>query len=174
VKVLGSHPADGLPVYAVRSPFGAYIQHGDARDDSLPPNGCWLPKNVDIREISLDSALAYLGFPRILGFYPNTDGEISVCLEPYGIMIRGEALIHGELRPCCTRLPDKDDPLTITLERAVEILDGISKRTQFEEYKRERVACEYGGCNNLATAFVSIPPKRFCLRHAKMYAHENP
>ena len=174
MKFLGAHPNDGLPVYAVRSPFGAYIQHGDASDDLPQPKGCWLPKYIDIQEISVDNALAYLAFPRILGCYPNSNGEISVCLEHHDVMIRGEAIIHGELRPCCTRLPDTDDPVTVSLERAVELLDGISKRTKFEEYKRERVACEYGGCNNLATAFVSIPPKRFCLRHAKMYAHENP
>ncbi len=47
---LGNHPDDGLPVYAIRSPFGPYIQCGNASDANKTPRGCWLPAGLDITD----------------------------------------------------------------------------------------------------------------------------
>jgi DNA topoisomerase I len=81
---LGNHPDDGLPVYAIRSPFGPYLQCGDASDTHPTPRGCWLPSGWDIGDLSLETALQLLAFPKTLGPHPVTGADVVIHLQQIG------------------------------------------------------------------------------------------
>lgn len=125
---IGSHPDDGLPIYAIRSPFGPYLQCGDATDSIPTPRGCWLPSGWDITDISLEIALQLLAFPKNLGPHPVTGVDVVVHLEKIGAAIRSETIIHGTQRHCVTKMEPQDEVLTITLDQAVKMLDRVGNR----------------------------------------------
>jgi DNA topoisomerase-1 len=78
---LGNHPENGLPVFLVRSPFGMYIQYGEATEEQPRPQGCWLPAEWDARDVSLETALEFLTFPRKLGSHPVTGADVTIHLQ---------------------------------------------------------------------------------------------
>jgi DNA topoisomerase I len=125
---IGRHPDDGLPIYAIRSPFGPYLQFGDATDTTPTPRGCWLPCGWDITDISLETALQLLAFPKNLGPHPVTGVDVVVHLERIGAAIRSETIIGGIQRHCVTKLEPQDDVLTVTLDQAVTLLDRVGNR----------------------------------------------
>ena len=125
---VGSHPDDGLPIYAVCSPFGPYLQCGEASDHNPTPRGCWLPAGWDVADISIDSALQLLAFPKNLGPHPTTGVDVVIHLEKIGAAIRSETMIEGTQRHCVTRLEPQDEILTFTLEQAVKLLDRVGNR----------------------------------------------
>ena len=125
---IGTHPDDGLPIYAIRSPFGPYLQCGEATDTTPTPRGCWLPSGWDITDISLEIALQLLAFPKILGPHPVTGVDVVVHLEKIGAAIRSETIIHGIQRHCVTKLEPQDEVLTVTLDQAVKLLDLAGNR----------------------------------------------
>ncbi len=125
---IGTHPKTGLTVYVVRSPFGPYIQCGDATDDNPTPIGCWLPKNVATSDVTLETAVALLKFPRVLGPHPITGVDVCIQLHHSGACLRSETIIHGTQRHTVTRIEPSDNVLTLTLERALELLDQVGKR----------------------------------------------
>ena len=125
---IGNHPDDGLPIYAIRSPFGPYLQCGDATDENTTPRGCWLPSGWDITDISLENALQLLAFPRNLGPHPVTGVDVVVHLQNFGAAIRSETIINGTQRHCVTKVEPQDEVLTLTLDQAVELLDRVGNR----------------------------------------------
>lgn len=125
---VGTHPDTGLPIYAIRSPFGPYLQCGDANDTNPTPDGCWLPKNIDVHGVSLDDAVELLKFPRLLGTHPVTGADVQIHLQASGPCIRSEIMIHGTQRHTVTKVESTDDVLTMTLERAIELLDRVGRR----------------------------------------------
>jgi len=122
---LGNHPEDGLPVYAIRSPFGPYVQCGDASETNRTPRGCWLPSGWDVGDLSLETALQLLAFPKTLGTHPVTGVDVVIHLQQIGATIRSETIIGGTQRHCVTKLEPQDEVLTFTLDQAVNLLDRV-------------------------------------------------
>ncbi len=120
---LGLHSENGLPVYVVRSPFGPYIQCGDATEADPKPLGCWLPPGLDPSAVTLETATEILRFPRTLGKHPVTGADVQIRLEERGAFVDSETII-GHVT---TRIGPDDNVLTMTLDRAIELL-GESKR----------------------------------------------
>lgn len=117
-KLLGTHPEHLLPVYGVRSPFGAYIQLGYASDVCPRPHGCWLPSGWDLQDVTLETEIELLNFPRHLGRHPITGAEVTVHLQQSGATIHSEIVIDGMRRHAVTRVEPQGDVLFFTLERA--------------------------------------------------------
>ena len=125
---LGDHPDNGLPIYAIRSPFGPYIQCGDASDLNRKPGGCWVPNCWDITDLSLEIALQLLSFPRTLGPHPATGADVVIHLQHCGATIRSEIIVGGTQRPCVTMLEPQDAVLGLTLGQAIELLNRVVER----------------------------------------------
>jgi hypothetical protein len=125
VNRLGDDPETGLPVFAVRSPFGPYIQCGEASETNRMPPGCWLPSPWDVSDLTLEVALQLLTFPRTLGPHPETGADVVVDLKQIGATIRSEIIIDGTQRHCVTKLVPEHDVLSLTLEQAVELLNRV-------------------------------------------------
>ncbi len=117
---IGVHPETGENIYVLNGKFGPYVQQGetpDKKDKKAPkPRRASLPKNKKPENVTLEDALTYLKLPRELGLHPETNEPIIANVGRFGPYI-GHA---GDFRSLKEK--DGDDPYTITLERALEIL----------------------------------------------------
>ena len=110
-RVLGKDPVSGKPVSAKIGRYGPVIQIGSA-DDEDKPRFAQLNKNQTLESITLDQALDLFRLPRTLG---ESDGsEVVVSTGRFGPYIR-----QGKFY---VSLPGEVDPLTITLDDALELI----------------------------------------------------
>ena len=110
-RILGTDPKSGKQVSARIGRYGPIVQIGSA-DDKEKPRYASMKKDQLIATITLDEALALFELPRTLG---ELDGkEVVVSIGRYGPYIRYDGKF--------TSLPRKDDPYSVTLERAVELI----------------------------------------------------
>lgn len=117
---VGRHPETGEPIYIKVGTYGPYVQLGDKSDDNPKPKQASLPKGIDPKNVTLDMAVGLLSLPRILGVHPATGGKIQASIGPYGPYVVHDQGKEGgkDYRS----LKASDDILTVTLERALEIL----------------------------------------------------
>ena len=139
---IGTDPATGLPIFVLVGKYGPYVQLGvrapkpkGRRKKGDPvvekPRMASIPKGSDLTKVTVEDAVKYLSLPRTLGVNPPTGKEIKANIGRFGPYI-----VHdGEFRSL--KAKDGDDPYTITLERAVDILSkpkvvgkrGFKKKT---------------------------------------------
>ena len=110
-RELGIHPTTGRPVFVKIGRYGPIVQIGTA-DDKDKPLFAQLPSDKSMETITLDEALELFKLPRHLGDY-----EGSVVTVGTGRF--GPYILHNKKY---VSLPKGEDPLTITLERAVELI----------------------------------------------------
>ena len=111
---LGVHPESGLPIFLLVGPFGPYLQLGEKGEDDAKPKRVSLPKTRDPSTITLEDALAYLSLPRQLGKHPTTGHVVNAGVGMYGPYVKHEKTFKS--------LEKTDDVLTITMDRAIELL----------------------------------------------------
>ncbi|MCS7030359.1 MAG: type I DNA topoisomerase [Gloeomargarita sp. SKYG116] len=115
---LGLHPETGEPIYVLTGSYGPYVQLGDVTETNKKPKRVSLPKGMTPEQVTLATAVGLLSLPRTLGPHPE-GGTVKAGLGrfgPYVVHDRGKA--GQEFRS----LKPEDDVLTITLERALELL----------------------------------------------------
>ena len=78
--VLGIDPATGLNVFIKKGPYGIYLQLGDEKK----PKRTSIPKQVSVKDINLEKALAFLCLPRLIGQHPESGQDISAGIGRYG------------------------------------------------------------------------------------------
>jgi DNA topoisomerase-1 len=130
-KPIGTDPTSGLPVYVLDGRFGPYVQLGEmpegkGKTKKAKPKRASVPKEKNPAEVTLEDALTYLSLPRVLGNHPDTDEPISANIGRFGPYI-----VHQK----DFRSLKKDDPYTIELPRALEILKEEKKRRGFARKK---------------------------------------
>jgi len=130
-RLLGVDPATGKNVYARMGRFGPMVQIGESNDTDKPQYARLQPGQY-IETITFEQALALFKLPRSLGEFEGK--EITVGTGRFGPYVRHDnkyfSLVKG-----------KDDPYTITLERAIEII--LEKREK--ENNRIIKTFEYKG-----------------------------
>ena len=119
-RQLGVDPKTGKPVFVKIGRFGPVVQIGSA-DDEEKPRFSQLPKDKSIETITLKEALELLKLPRNLGDYDGS--KVSVGVGRFGPYV-----LHDKKY---VSLPKDEDPMTITLETAVELIE--EKRKQEKE-----------------------------------------
>ncbi len=115
---LGVHPETGEPIFLLTGTYGPYVQLGEATATNKKPKRASLPKGITPEQVTLEMAVGLLALPRTLGTHPD-GGQVKVGLGrfgPYVVHDRGKA--GQEFRS----LKPEDDVLTLTLERALELL----------------------------------------------------
>ena len=116
-RQLGADPKTGRPVFVKIGRFGPVVQIGTA-DDQEKPLFAQLPKEQSIETITLEEALELFKLPRTLGEYEGMTVTIGTGrFGPY--------VLHDRK---FTSLPKDEDPMTITLEKAIELIN--EKRQQ--------------------------------------------
>ncbi len=111
-RLLGEDPKTGLPVSVRMGRYGPYVQIG-TKDDEEKPKFAGLRPGQRIDTIELDEALELFKLPRTLG--ESEEGEeIVVSVGRFGPYVRyGNKFVS---------LKKEDDPYTIELDRALELV----------------------------------------------------
>jgi DNA topoisomerase-1 len=112
VRVIGTDPATGYPVKARIGRYGPMVEIEVPEGEK--PRFASLKKGQLIEALTLEEALELFALPRNLGRYGEED--LIVGIGKFGAYVR-----HGKT---FASLDKKDDPYTITYERAVELLDA--------------------------------------------------
>lgn len=115
-RELGTDPQSGKKIVARMGRYGPMVQIGEVSDEEKPRFAA-LKKNQSIETITLEQALQLFQLPRILGEYEGQ--ELLVNLGRFGPYIKlGEQNIS---------IPRGEDPMEITLERAIELIGEKQK-----------------------------------------------
>lgn len=129
--VLGIDPETGLEVLLKDGPYGYYVQigekdqeyeSGDKTIKNKKPRRASVPPDLDLDNIKLDDALHWLVLPRKLGIHPDTGLDIIANIGRFGPYISHNTKPKADFRSL-----KEDDPYTITLDRALEILSEPKK-----------------------------------------------
>ena len=116
---IGFHPETGEPIYQRIGPYGPYVQLGDETEENPKPKRASLPKGTNPQNVTIEMAVGLLALPRNLGFHPETGAKIQANLGRFGPYVVHD---QGKNGKDYRSLKKDDDVLTITLERALELL----------------------------------------------------
>ena len=116
-RELGKEPGTGKPVFVKIGRFGPVVQIGKA-EDKEKPRFAQLPADKGMETITLDEALELFRLPRTVGEF---EGKPVVI----GAGRFGPYVMHDKKY---VSLPKTDNPLTVTLDTAVELI--MKKRQQ--------------------------------------------
>lgn len=122
-RLLGTDPKTGKKVYAKIGRYGTVIQIGDTNTDEKP-HFASMKKGQSIENITLEEALDLFSLPRNLGDYEGV--EVVVSIGRFGPYVRHNGKFYS--------LSKNDDPYSIDMDRAIEIIN--TKRKQAEEKER--------------------------------------
>jgi len=139
-RELGTDPKTGKPVFVKIGRFGPVAQIGSAEDKDKPLFA-QLPSNLSIETITLEEALELFKLPRELGEFEGT--KVSVGTGRFGPYVQ-----HNRKY---VSIPKGEDPMTITLDRAIELIQEKRETEQkrhlmsfAEDEKLELLNGKYG------------------------------
>ncbi len=116
-RELGKDPKSGKPVFVKIGRFGPVVQIGSA-DDEEKPKFSQLPKNLSLETITLDEALELFKLPRVVGLYEGD--EVVIGAGRFGPYV-----LHNKKY---TSLPKGTDPMTITLDESIALIEEKRKQ----------------------------------------------
>ncbi|MBO1901625.1 type I DNA topoisomerase [Leucobacter weissii] len=87
-RIVGVHPETGKRIAAKNGRFGPYVTELPDEDETLPkgekPRTASLFKDMDPATVDLDTAVALLGLPRVVGVDPESGDQITAQNGRYG------------------------------------------------------------------------------------------
>ncbi|MEL6133091.1 MAG: type I DNA topoisomerase, partial [Bacteroidota bacterium] len=120
-RELGVDPKSGRKVIVRLGRYGPMVQIGSS-DDEEKPRYAKLRSNQRLETISFEEAMELFKLPRILGEYEEE--AIKANIGRFGPYVQQGGLFAS--------MEDEDDPYTITLDRAIEL---IKKKKEAEAKK---------------------------------------
>lgn len=112
-RILGVDPASGKPVSVRIGRFGPLAQIGETVEDSEEkPKFASLRRNQSIETITLEEALDLFKLPMTVGTYNGK--EVIIGVGRFGPYVK--------LDEQYISIPRTEDPLTVDLERAIELI----------------------------------------------------
>ncbi len=114
-RILGTEPASGKPVSVKIGRFGPIVQIGTSTDEEKPRFAQMKPGQT-METITLEEALELFSLPRMLGNFEEKG--VTIGAGRFGPYIK-----HND---AYVSIPKDTDPLTITLDEAVELI--LAKR----------------------------------------------
>tara|TARA_B100001758_G_scaffold244772_1_gene256630 strand:- start:711 stop:3026 length:2316 start_codon:yes stop_codon:yes gene_type:complete len=151
---LGVDSKSGKTLYARIGPFGPMVQLGEKSENEEDPKPKYasLLKGQTIQTISFDEAMKLFDLPRNVGEYEGE--EIIAAIGRFGPYLRFKGKFTS------IKKSDNEDPLTITLERAIEI---INAKIQAD---KDRIVSNFEGIplvqvlNGRYGVFIQISPEK--------------
>ena len=123
-RELGNDPKSGRPVFVKIGRFGPVVQIGTA-DDQDKPQFAQLPADKSIETITLEEALELFKLPRQVGEFEGTTVTIGAGrFGPY--------VLHNRKY---VSIPKDIDPMAITLEQAIELINEKRSNEQKRHIK---------------------------------------
>ncbi|WP_323652136.1 type I DNA topoisomerase [Aliarcobacter butzleri] len=131
VNELGIDPKSGKPVSARVGRFGPFVQIG-TKDDEEKPKFVAIPDNLNMDTITLEEALFLFNLPRVVGNTQNGD-EIKANIGRFGPYLQVKTKFYSL---------KTDDPYTIDLNRALEIIkdiDEAKEKSTIKTFDKEKI-----------------------------------
>lgn len=128
-RLLGKDPVTGKNIYVRFARYGAVAQLGDA-DDKEKPKYAGLLKGMTIDTVTLEQAIELFKLPRDVGMFENK--KVVAAVGRFGPYIRHDSKFVS--------LKKTDDPLTLTIERAEELILEKREKDQkrlIKEFKED-------------------------------------
>ena len=154
-RALGEHPETGKKIIARIGRYGPMVQVGDTESEEKPQFAS-LRKEQSIASITLEEALDLFKLPRTLGTYE--DEEVTANVGRFGPYVRHSGKFVS------LKVKEGDDPMTLELERAIELIEAKRKVDreklikEFEENKDVQVLNgRYGPYIKFGKQNVRIP-----------------
>ena len=123
-RELGNDPKSGRPVFVKIGRFGPVVQIGTA-DDKDKPQFAQLPADKSIETITLEEALELFKLPHQVGEFEGTTVTIGAGrFGPY--------VLHNRKY---VSIPKDIDPMAITLEQAIELINEKRSNEQKRHIK---------------------------------------
>ncbi len=139
IREIGTDPKSGKPISARVGRFGPFVQIG-TKDDEEKPAFVAIPDHLNMDTITLDEALFLFTLPRVVGQDANGD-DIKANIGRFGPYLQIKST-YFSLKT--------DDPYTIELPRALEVIKEISEAKAkatikvFEKEKIQILIGQYG------------------------------
>jgi len=114
-RLLGVDPVSKKNIYVRIGRFGPLVQIGESSEEEKPRYAS-LRRDQRLETITLDEALDLFKLPRVIGSFE--DKEMTAAIGRFGPYIKHGSSFYS--------IPKTDDPMSITEDRAVEIM--LSKR----------------------------------------------
>jgi DNA topoisomerase-1 len=112
-RQLGVDPESGRPISARLGRFGPFVQKG-TKDDPEKPKFASLRPGMRLDSITLEQALELFKLPRAVGVTPDGE-EVTANIGRFGPYVKiGNMFVS---------LRKEDDPYTVELPRAIELLN---------------------------------------------------
>lgn len=117
-RELGEDPKSGKKVIVRMGKFGPIAQIGEQSEDGeIKPQYSSLRKGQSIQTITLEDALELFKLPRVLGEYEEKDVKANI----------GRFGPYVQLGSLFASIPKDEDPMDITYDRAVELIEAKKK-----------------------------------------------
>ena len=132
VRMLGNHPETGEPVVVKMGRYGPVAQIGESGNGEKPRFAS-LKKDQLIETITLEEALKLFTLPRSLGSFEGDD--LVAGLGKFGPYVRYRSKFYSLKRGI-------DDPYSVSLERAIEIIkekDNSDQKKILKDFGEIRV-----------------------------------
>jgi len=123
-RLLGVDPESGKNVYVKIGRFGPIAQIGDTESEEKP-KFAGLRKTQSVETLTLEEALRLFDFPRNLGSFEDKD--VTVAIGRFGPYVKHDGKFVS--------IKKEDDPASITLERAIELIQA-KRKTDLENIIR--------------------------------------
>jgi len=112
-RELGAHPIVGKKMYVKLGKFGAYVQMGENEDESgVKPQYANLKSGQLMENVSIEDAIELFKLPRVSGDFEEK--PMKVAVGKFGPYVQHDSKYYS--------LGKTDDPMTVTEERCVEII----------------------------------------------------
>jgi DNA topoisomerase-1 len=111
-REIGIDPVSGKMISVRLGKFGAFAQLGEAEDDKKPPYAS-LKKGQLIETLTLEEALDLFKLPRVAGDFEEK--PMTIAIGMFGPYVKHDGKYYS--------LAKTDDPLTVSAERAVQIIE---------------------------------------------------
>lgn len=116
-RLLGTDPKSDKNVYAKIGRYGAMIQIGETSDEEKPKFAS-IRKGLSIEDITFEEAMELFKLPRVVGSYE--DEELTAAIGRFGPYIKHKKSFYS--------LAKTDDPMSVTQERAIELIEEKRKK----------------------------------------------
>lgn len=123
-RLLGQDPKTAKNVFAKIGRYGPMVQIGDTESDEKP-RFAGLRKGQSLETITLEEAMELFKFPKTIGEYENE--EMVVSIGRFGPYVRHKSKFFS--------IPKGEEPLDITRERAIELIEAKRQRDREKTIK---------------------------------------
>ncbi len=127
-RQLGTDEKSGKPISVRMGRYGPFVQIG-TRDDEDKPKFAGLLPGQKMDKITLEEALVLFQLPRQLGVSPEGE-EISANIGRFGPYIKYDSKFVS------LKVKEGDDPFTVTLERALEL---VAEKKEFDANREIKI-----------------------------------